>query len=48
LGCSQGVGRPDRGRIDIRVWREARATFEQAEDLREALDEMGKEMRGVS
>jgi hypothetical protein len=25
---------------------EARAAFEQAEDLREALEEMGKEMRG--
>jgi hypothetical protein len=25
---------------------EARAAFEQAKDLREALEEMGKEMRG--
>jgi hypothetical protein len=25
---------------------EARATLEQAEDLREALEEMGKQMRG--
>jgi hypothetical protein len=27
---------------------EARAAFEQAKDLREALDEMGKQMRGES
>jgi hypothetical protein len=32
----------------LRVSVEARAAFEQAKDLREALDEMGKEMRGQS
>jgi hypothetical protein len=30
--------------LKVRV--EARAAFEQAEDLRRALEEMGKEMRG--
>jgi uncharacterized coiled-coil DUF342 family protein len=30
----------------LRVRVEARAAFEQAEDLRRALEEMGKEMRG--
>ena len=30
----------------LRVRVEARAAFEQAKDLREALEEMGKEMRG--
>ena len=32
----------------LRVRVEARAAFEQAKDLREALEEMGKEMRGES
>jgi len=30
----------------LRVSVEARAAFEQAKDLRDALDEMGKQMRG--
>jgi hypothetical protein len=32
----------------LRVSVEARAAFEQARDLREALDEMGMQMRGES
>ena len=32
--------------VTLRVRVEARAAFEQAKDLREALEEMGKEMRG--
>jgi hypothetical protein len=32
----------------LRMRVEARAAFEQAKDLREALDEMGKQMRGQS
>ena len=32
--------------VTLKVRVEARAAFEQAKDLREALEEMGKEMRG--
>ena len=32
----------------LRVSVEARAAFEQAKDLRKALEEVGKEMRGQS